>query len=464
VELRKEAGRDVGSLMTLPLSTQNWYSGTGVSFSYNGDFFGANVSFDFTTGGDPYWDRDKREWRDRYPISAGDMNAWVKPFGDLLKLSLGRGIGSGFISSQGGEDLRVYTGGTRFDNANRDGWDSNRSSDNISQGEGILLEGFFGPLALALAGRYSSSNLFTISLNPNDPIATQDTKYVYTDQYTFSYGARIGYEINQMVRLSASYIVEFDNGTGDNFRADDRDDNIIKPVSGDAYFTRNLFGLNTSFNVINDLGISIGYNGVFTQYPKQLLSAGNMVDLAKPTVLQQGFSFNLRYSGLENWVLRTDHNFSFYGDKDYSIYRIPQLGNIGLSVASDLTRSHPTINHLYLWNGLGFNYRFSDTFRLDFYVRNLHRRSTANDPENNIEFLFTKNLSVCEIKGIWQPRGNYEFFIGITAENTVTFVSQEVGRRSTGQQDGFTVAANAKDIRDTLFYFKVPFGMTVRFR
>ena len=44
VELRKEAGENVGRNIHLPFSDNNWYSGTGVSFSYDGGVWGGSFS------------------------------------------------------------------------------------------------------------------------------------------------------------------------------------------------------------------------------------------------------------------------------------------------------------------------------------------------------------------------------------------------------------------------------------
>ena len=458
VELRREAGRDAGQTIVLPFSDRNWNSGTGVSFSYDGGFFGARLALDVTTSDQQYYDREKREWFDFYPVTAGAMNAWYKPFGDLLKLSIGRGIGSGYADSQGGEALRVFSGGERGN------WDFSRAVDDIAQGEGVLLEGFFGPVSVALAGRYSKSELFNVSLNPNDPPVTQNTKYASMEQRNFSYGARVGGELSGFAKLNASYIIEFDNITGSNYTSDR--EGVLQPISGEAEFTRHLFGVFASLYPFRDFGVSLGYNGIFTKYPEEIFSGGTMVPITMPAVLQQGINLNMRYSGINRLVLRTDHNVSFWGDKNFLIFGMPAYGsvNAGITAETAITRDYPIVGHLLVWNGLGVNYQFTDTFKLDLYVRNLFRRTLTESSGTDVEFLFTRNMTVGELKAVWLPRENMEFFIGLTLEHMITTLSEDIAKETIRIKDGFGDLANAGEIRDTSLVFKVPIGMTVKLR
>lgn len=467
VELRREAasvGDDgqVGRTVLLPFGSHNWYNGTSVSFSYNGGFYGARLSLDVTSGdrNDMYWDEDRREWRRRFPISAGDINAWLRPV-DYFRIAIGRGIASNYADTQGGEALRVFTG------SDRDSWDASRSVDDIVQNEGVLLEGFFGPVSLALAGRYYDTSLFGISTTHLNPGAPPDTMYAIMKQRNFSYGVRIGGEIGP-ARISASYILEFDNITGRNFNPD-REGNLV-PITGEAEFTRHLFGIFASLAPFEGFGVSIGYSGVLHRFPDQIYSASlnEMRDLTLSAVLQQGISLNARYSGVDRWVFRTDHNVSFWGDKDFSIYGFSGLHNAGVLAATDLTRQYPTIGHFLVWNGVGANYRLTDNVTLDLYVRNLHRRTLAEglihsgQPER--EYLFTRNKTVAELRGKWHPRNNLEFYVGLDIENTITTLSRDVAFDAAGTRDGFARQADAKEIRDTDFVLKIPVGITVKIR
>ena len=466
VELRKEGGSygdsgQVGRTIALPFSNHNWYSGTNVSFSYDGGFFGAAFGLDVTTSDQRYYDRERREWFDLYPVSAGAMNAWVRPF-NWFKISIGRGIASGYADAQGGEALRVFTGNER------DGWDSARAIDDVVQDEGVLLETFYGPASLAIAGRYYRSELFGSSLNANYPMRPRDTMYSLMEQRNFSYGARIGAGLGEWGKFSASYILEYDNITGKNYGSD-RNDNLV-PVVGGAEFTRHLFGLFASLYPLADLGVSLSYTGVYTLYPRQIYSAGlnSMVNLTLPSSYQQGISLNARYSGINRWVFRTDHNLSFWGDKNFTIFGLPALANAGIDPSTDTTRNYPTIGHVLIWNGLGLNYQLTDTWKLDVYARNLYRRDSAEGAMQSgmpqREYVFTRNMTVCELKGIWSPRDNMEFFMGVTIENTITLISKDVAFDTVGVRDSFVLQADARDIKDTDFIIKIPIGITVRIR
>jgi len=455
VELRNQAGRDVGQTLAWPFGGHNWYAGTNLALSYDGGFFGGKLSLGITTSNQQYYDKDRREWFDLFPVHAGAMNAWVKLFNDSLKISLGRGIGSGYADSQGGEGLRIYTG------VEQDSWNKSRNADDVVQDEGLLLEGFFGPVSLALAGRYYTPTLYSKSLNPNDPLATQNTRYTSMEQRNFSYGARVGSQIGELGKISASYILEYDNATGDNY-TQDRDGELV-PRSGEAKFSRHLLGVFASLYPMDKLGVSLSYNGVLTRYPDQIYGAGQMVNITLPTVYQQAVNLNLRYGGVDRWTFRIDHNVSFWGDKNFTIFN-PARKNDGIAAESATTLGLPTVSHLLVWNGLGVNYDLSDTWRLELYVRNLRRQDLAEDNGKSMEYRFTRNQLFGELKGIWRPNDNLELYFGVEIENTTTVISKDAATETVGQKDGFTVLGNVREIRDTSLNVKVPVGITVRMR
>ena len=454
VDKRKEAGRDVGQTTAWPFGGHNWYADTNISFSYDGGFFGGAFGLGVVTSEQQYYDEDKREWFDLYPVRAGAMNVWLKPFGELVKLSLGSGIGSGYADAQGGEGMRIYNG------VDQGSWDKSRHADDVVQDEGLLLEGFCGPVQLALAGRYYSSSLYNKNLITSGPLA--NTKYAAMEQYNFSYGARIGSKIGKIAKLSASWIVEYDNKTGDNY-TEDRNE-VLVPRTGEAEFTRHLFGVFASLYPLDKFGISLSYNGIFTQYPAKVYGVQEMVNITLPQLYQQAVNFSLRYEGINRLTLRTDHNISFWEDKNFRIFTLPGLEDAGITAESAITLGYPTVGHFLLWNGLGMNWAISGTWTVDLYVRNLYRRDTATDIEKDIEYCFTRNRINSELKGFWRPNDNLEFYIGLAVEHTVTILSEDVAKKRIDIRDGFTLLENAREIRDTVLTIKVPVGMTVRIR
>jgi len=455
VNLRKEAGRDTGQTIAWPFGGHNWYADTNLSLSYDGGFFGGTLSLGVTTSELQYYDEEKREWFDLYPVHAGAMNVWVKLFENRLKVSIGRGVASEYADALGGEGLLIYIG------ADQDSWDKFRAPDDVVQDEGLLLEGFLGPVSLALAGRYYMPSLFAKSLNPNDPPVTQNTWYASMEQRNFSYGARAGSQIGEWGKLSASYIVEFDNVTGDNY-TQDRDGKLV-PTSGGAEFTRHLFGVFASLYPADKLGVSLGYNGVLTRYPGQVYGIREMVPVTLPTVYRQAVNVALRYEGLGRWTFRTDHNVSFWGDKNFTIFN-PTRRDDGLAAESAVTLGLPTIGHLLIGNGLGVNCNLTDKWRLELYALNLYRRDLAEDLEQNREFRFTRNRISGELKGLWRPNNNLELYFGVEIENTLTIISEDAARDTVDLTDGFAVLENVREIRDTSLNIKFPLGITVRMR
>jgi len=460
VNLRKEAGRDVGQTITWPFGGHNWYADTNLTLSYDGGFFGGTFSLGVTTSELQYYDEERREWFDLYPVHAGSMNVWLKLWQDRFKISIGRGNASGYADAQGSDGLRIFTGG------DRDSWDKSRAPDDVVQDEGVLMEGFFGPVSLALAGRYYTPSLFTKSLNPSASLATQNTRYASIEQRNFSYGARAGSEIGELGKLSASYIVEYDSVTGDNF-TQNRDEELV-PGNGEAEFMRHLFGVFASLYPADKLGVSLSYNGVLTKYPDQIYGLGQMVNTTLPMVYRQAANVALRYEGLDKWTFRTDHNVSFWGDKNYTIFN-PTRKDDGLAAESATTIALPTVDHLLIWNGLGVNYDFTDKWKLELYVRNLYRRDTAMDTVKDLEFNFIRNQIFGELKGIWHPNDNLELYFGVKIEHTLTIISKDaardmVGITEGGIRDGFTVLGNAREIKDTSLNVKIPVGITVRMK
>jgi len=454
VDMRREAGRDVGQQLRLPFGGANWYNNTGISFSYAGLYFGGKLSLDVTTSDKQYYDEDKREWFDMYPVHAGAMNVWFRPLNDMFKVSMGRGIGSGYADAQGGEGMRIYSG------ADQDTWDKSRNPDDPSQDEGLLLETFFGPVSLALAGRYYSSQLFTKNLFTSGPQAY--LKYASMEQQNFSYGARVGYQINDFGKINASWIVEYDNKTGDNYT--DNRDGVFVPISGEAELTRHLFGLFASLYPFAKFGVSLSYNAIYTQYPEQVYDGQEMVNITLPGLYQQALNLSLRYEGIKGLMLRTDHNISFWEDKNFKIYKFPSLEDAGIVAETAITLGYPMVGHLLIWNGMGVGYELSDAWKLELYLRNLYRRDTATDTEKNIEYRFTRNRIYGELKGFWRPIENLEVYFGVIVENTLTLLSEDVAKETVNIRDGFMVQENAREIKDTVLSLKVPVGITVRIR
>jgi hypothetical protein len=326
----------------------------------------------------------------------------------------------------------------------------------------VLLEGFLGPVTLALAGHYYKPFLFAKSLNPNDPPESQNTRYASMEQRVYSYGGRIGSMIGDWGKINISYIQDFSNETGHNF-TENRDGKLV-PTTGEAEFTTHLFGLYASLVPFKDFGFTLGYSGIVTQYVKEIYALQQMVNTTMPTVFQQGINLNLRYTGFNRLTLRTDHNVSFWADKNFSIFGFPGLKNAGVAPESSLTIGYPMVDHLLIWNGLGVGYQITDKWQIDLYVRNLHRRDMAIDDAKNIEYRFTRNMVHGDLKGTWKADDKLELYVGLVLENTVTVLSEDAHKELAGTRDGFGALANVRETRDTVSLVKIPVGMILKIR
>ena len=455
VNLRRYAGDYKPQMIYGPGSrTGDWISDAGFSVHYNGGFFGGTLGVGTTV----------KENRIEYTDPVGKfhtLKAWVMPFGKWFKFTAGVGIGAGYADSLGAElGMRIYNG------VRQETWNADRDPDNITQDQGVLLEGFIGPFSLALAGRYYNPTVFALNLNPTvQPENERNTQWAYKNEREFSYGLRIGSEIGQWGKVNASYVAEFTNyyESQQNFYDIDRDGTIV-PKFGNTETITHLFGLYASLTPMDDVGVSLSYNGIVTKYLDEFYSGGNWHETTKPVVYQQAINLNLRYTGINRWTFRTDHNISFWTDMNYGIFGISAIGDMGI-VSKSQSAGLADVDHLLMWNGLGASYQLTDTWKLDLYIRNLYRRDTALDVQaDKDEFRFERDELHGELKGTWQPTSNLEFYAGLVLENKGTNISKDVHKRLLNDPKGFISLDAVNDTRDTTFLFKVPVGIIIRMR
>jgi hypothetical protein len=441
MELRKEAGRNVGQTVAWPFSNFNWNGDTNLFITYNGGFFGGAFGLCAESPAD------------NYMVKVSTARAWVKPFGGFVKITGGLDIPANYADSLDADPgMRIYNGNEQAE------WDHSRDPDNITQDEGILLEGFVGPVTLALAGRYYLPTLFTKSLNPSDPPETQNTKYTSMEQKQYSFGARVGSEIGEWGKVNASYIIEYSNATGENY-APNRD-HVLVPTTGDAEITSHLFGLYASLTPLQHLGVSLGYNGIITRYVDQVYRVQDMHDITLPVIFRQAVNLNLRYRGIPRWTFRTDNNVSFWTDRNYTIFGFSAPKDMGI-VPESQSAGYADVDHFLIWNGLGVGYQLTETVKLELYARNLYRRDIARDFDDE-EILFTRNKIFGELKGIWQPNDALELSVGLVLENQLTVISEDANKRLVGGADGFGMSANVKETKDSVFVVRIPLKMIIK--
>jgi hypothetical protein len=414
-----------------PFGGFNYKDDTSVSFSYDGGFYGGKLSLnDLVEGsGD----------------GIGGIKVWVKPFGSLLTITAGTDIGAGYADSLGADPgMRIYTGGTPSE------WDANKNPDNITQDKGLLLEFNIAPVIIALAGQYHTSQVLSIEISNSE-----HARWVDVDQRSYGYGMRIGSEIGSFGKVNVSYINQYTNIGANNYRINR--DNEAVPAFADAEIGTHMFGAYASLTPLEDFGISIGYDGIFTKYMDEFYSGISMVKTLLPQVFQNAVNLNLRYTGIPKVTLRTDHNISFWQDRDYRIFNVPGWGNSGLDSES-LGSDYADVNHLFLWNGLGFAYKFTEEFKFNFYMRNLLRQDTAVQ-KNGAEYIRVADKVVVEAKAIFNLNKSVELYAGITFEDMITFSSKDINAQIANK---FTSGAEPMATTDMEIVIKIPVGMTIK--
>jgi len=209
--------------------------------------------------------------------------------------------------------------------------------------------------------------------------------------------------------------------------------------------------------------LTLAYNGIVTQYTDRFFAGGLWHDTAMPMVLQHAINLNARYTGINRWTFRTDHNVSFWVDKNYAIFGIQGIADMGTTSAM-AAQDFAQVDHLLVWNGVGVAYQLSDDWRLDLYVRNLRRQDTALGVQGDDVFQVVRNQLRGELRGIWQPRANLEMFVGIDVQYYSISVSHDINRRQVHAPAGFVSLEHVGDTNDGSLVFKVPMGIIVRMR
>jgi hypothetical protein len=427
----RQRANSVGVMENLPFGGFNWVDDTAVSFSFDGLYYGGNLSLD---------DKD----------GVGGIKIWVKPW-SFLKITAGNDIGAGYADSVDADPgMRVYTGAA----SSTSSWDESKNPDNITQDKGALLESFIGPFTLAFAGQYYDGAVLSLEVNPN---INEHSKWVNVQQKKYGYGARVGSAIGAWGKINVSYVNQYSNIAGNNYRLNS--DMEAVPNIADAEKTIHMFGLYASLTPpVEGLAVSLGYAGVFTQYVDEFYRGLTPVKTLVPSVYQQGLNLNARYKRIDKLTLRTDHNYSFWTDRDYSTFGIPGRGNYGLDSTVE-GAALVNVNHWLLWNGFGAAYQFTPVFKLNFYVRNLYRSDTAAQ-ESGTTWKVSRDKASAELTATFKPFGDsVELYAGFTVEHTAQFSSKEVNAQIT---DKFVSWVSPFETTDTELVYKIPIGMVIK--
>jgi hypothetical protein len=398
-----------------------------IKFGYQAEWFGGSLKLD------------------RKGLSG--VNAHLK-FGPYLKVSAGNDLESTYADCQGADPgLRVYNGL----GYGEDEWAASVNPDNITQDTGLLLEGFFGPITAALAGSFHNVKAVPVVI-PN----TDRTEWADAETRDFQYGARLGSKIGDLGKINGSYLLKY-RKVGSGYKLNNH--NELAADAADAEVFYHHFGLYTSLTPSETIGITAGYAGIFTKYLDQFYrNAVGMVDTTTPQFLQNGLNLNARWKEIiPGLTLRTDHNYSFWQDKNYNVYGVQSLVDYGLLSRTD-SASYGDVSHWLLWNGLGAAYAVNERINVELYARNLYREDSAK--AHGKEYKINRNQLSVESKLICKFSGQVSAYIGVNWENTVTEATSELNNQGL---NSFKSGVKAKATHDTADVIKIPLGITMNF-
>jgi hypothetical protein len=457
---RKRTSEHDKATWAFPFNGYDFLSGTNVSFSYDGGFFGGSFGLK---------NIELVDGRLADGTITQGMKAWVL-LGRHFKVSAGTSVGSTYADAIDGYGLGVYDGDRP------DWWDGLKNPDNIVENpghtteknkgildKGVVLEGLFGPVTVALAGQYFNPSILTLDIGGNSG------KVVYKNQYDYGYGARIGSLIGDWGKLNVSYVHQYQDIAGNNYRLN-RDGEAVPTSPLDTQERTHLFGGYASLTppFTPGFAVTLGYNGIITQYIKEFWPTDQTkVETKYPLVFKTGLNLNLRYKR-ETFEIHTDHNYSFWSDYDYTIYNVKTLRDYNImsrvpTSAGDHYDDYGMVNHSILVNRIGGSWKLSDAFRIDANLRHLLRQDIAT-AKDGTEYALLKD------KIVFEPRLHFlmasdrvDLWAGIDFEYTITGRSKDLNYID--RENMYVSGAYDKidKTTDTENLIQIPVGLTVRF-
>jgi len=439
---RKSVNDKNTRVVTMPFSNLDWLGDDSlVGVSYDSNWFGGKFSFKSLNTG----------------ISS-IVQGWVK-FGKpdfYLKIIAGNDNDFTYVDPLGADPgLRVYLG--TYGNA----WQYYKDPDNITQGNGIALNGVWKGLTLDLAAsQYTVVPLKTQSVKPG----TANT-YGSTEDVNFQYGGRLGWQFGDFAKLNGSYIINYEK-YGGRFGWDTVNLIIVPQASNAEIFTHS-FGVYGSVTPMEDIGITVGYAAIITKYLDKYWTINGDLETTFPLIWRHGINLNARYGALLDGKLRfrTDNNMTIYKDKNYTVFDI-----LGATWNNDFNptsrgQNYAEIQHFFLWNGLGIEY---DLFRLSegrrlmvkLYARNLFRQDIAVSNTVEQEYRYTRDEVMADLQVMYFFSEKVSVFAGLRYQNLITIRSKDLTGQTTGFfLDSFTMPGDAVETTDYKMTLSIPVGV-----
>jgi hypothetical protein len=272
--------------------------------------------------------------------------------------------------------------------------------------------------------------------------------------HSFQYGLNIGWKAGGTAKINASYILQSEK---DNTRFEySAKAGRIVASSPNAEIQNHVFGVFAGYYPWADdrLGITLGYAGELTQYLEEFSIDSRT---ALPQVFKNGINLAARYK-TGRLSVRTDHNYSFWSDKNYKIYYLYKpdaqlMKDYGLLAESNDSSDVSDVSHSFLWNGVGASWQFTPVIEGSVYGRNLLR--TDETPEYKMVISYFS----LELRSVFRPGPSVEAYAGVDFFYTGREVSESLPR-ALGE-----FGANApKATRDSVVSVRVPVGVTVKLR
>jgi hypothetical protein len=452
--LRKSASDQNTEAVSLSFSNLDWVSDDStVSFGYQSDRFGGKYTF-----------------KKSNVTNFGAVQGWVK-FGNennYLRIVAGNDNDSTYADPLGADPgPRVYTGGTGS------AWKATLDPDNITQGNGILFNGYFGSLlplgalTIDLAGsRYTVTPRKTTIAKPGTL-----NEYGDTEDMDIQAGARLGYEIAGLGRVNLSYNVGYVQ-IGSKYGWDTVNRDIV-PQAADAETWNHRFNAAVSITPFKDFSVTLGYSGIITKYRDDYWtlerSEAVWAKTTYPQIGKHAVNLNIRYGGLAGGrlMLRTDHNFTFYADKNYLAFELA-----GASWAQDfnptsLGTQYAEIGHYFLWNHLRAEYDLVKSgadpkLRLILALRNLYRLDTASSGVIEQDYELTRDEFMADFQVKYFFNSSTSAFVGLRFQDMITIRSKDLAGQNAGIfLDSMKMPGSAVELKDSIFSFSIPVGMNI---
>jgi len=402
---------------------RNFFEDAHITVAYETERFGGSISVN--DGG------------------LGGFMAWIQ-FAPWIRLSAGD-IDAEFADPLGADPgMRVYTGITR------DTWNSWINPDNIQGEQGLMLDFF---LNTRHGGQFTISGVATTN-EITDMIYSRPQRWdgeVLMSRF-WEYSGRIGYRFDRWGSASVSYNVSFRSEASRFTHA--ADTGYLRPNQPDAeVYIHNIGAFVSLTPPMRDFGVTLGWAAHIKRYLDQFSIPGpdNVQQTNWPRIFKQGINLNARYTGIPRFTIRTDHNFTFWNDKDYTIFRLSgtQLDRNVLS--RTVGGAYAVIERRIFWNGLGIFFDIAEHWNVGIYGRNLRRSDTAG------AIWMVLNETTIEPRLTWRLNENIEFFAALNYTVLIERVSAEANRNRTP----LPFLGAPRDTRDVTQRFGVPLGFTM---